>query len=54
MFKRVTGGISCLPCKRLRLAVYTNTQLMHDQTNGIIKILHHTNRHLCSCALSLS
>ena len=37
------------------LAIYTNTWLKHDQTNGIIKTFHHNNLpFLCSCALSLS
>ena len=42
-FTCVTRSISCLCHKSLQnwLAVYTNTCLTYDQTNGIIKILYH-------------
>ena len=55
IFKHVTGSISCLSSKCLQnlLAVYTNTQPVHDQINGIINILHHNNLHSVLGTLAL-
>ena len=55
-FKYVTKSVSCLSSKHLQnlLAVYMNTRLAHDQINGIIKILHHNNRHFPGVILELS